>query len=149
MLRIAKVRDVKTPERGTEQSAGVDFFIPNDFEATVVAPEGKILIPSGVHIDLVGSGLENMALVFFNKSGIASKLGFLVGACVVDADYQGEVHINLINASDKAIRLEPGQKIIQGLLLQVAYEDVVELAIEDLYQVESERGAGGFGSTGG
>ena len=47
-MKVAKVRDVKTPERGTDKSAGIDFFVPNDFIETVLPPQRDMLIPSGI-----------------------------------------------------------------------------------------------------
>ena len=139
MLRIAKTRDVKTPTRGTGLSAGLDFYIPNTMMPTWLPPGTRINIPSGIHIDFLGSGLQDYALVFFNKSGVASKKGLVVGACVVDADYQGEVHINLINTNEnESIELMPGDKIIQGILLKVKYEDIEEIPFEELSAVAFE-----------
>lgn len=148
-LRFSKVREVKSPTRGTALSAGIDFFIPEDFKAVSLGSGQKITIPCGIHVDLIGSGLSDYALVFFNKSGVASKKGLIVGACVVDADYQGEMHINLINTNEnESILLSPGDKIVQGIILPVEYDMTEEVPFEDLYAGETERGAGGFGSTG-
>jgi len=150
-LRMAIVRDVKSPVRGTNHSAGLDFFIPNDWndgEQFLVGAGQQVLIPSGVHIDLLGSGLEDYALIFNNKSGVATKKHMLVGAQVVDADYQGEVHINVHNVGEDPIYLRAGDKLIQGLILPVVYAVPEFHDIADLYRHETERGAGGFGSTG-
>lgn len=87
MLRYAKVRDVKDIQRGTELSAGIDFFIPNDWNEgcdKYLQPGERVLIPSGIHIDMIGSGLADFALIFFNKSGVGSKKGLDILACVVD-----------------------------------------------------------------
>lgn len=81
-MKISKIRDVKTPARGTEKSAGIDFFVPNDFETTQVLPNQSIRILSGIKAN-VPSGY---ALIAFNKSGIALK-GLQVGACVVGDTY--------------------------------------------------------------
>lgn len=148
MLRFAKVRDVKDPVRGTSNSAGIDFFIPNDFEPTMIHPNAQINIPSGIHLDLIGSGLEDYALVFFNKSGVATKKDLQVGACVVDADYQGEVHLNVMNVGHLDQILNPGDKIVQGILLPVEYDMTEEIPFADLYDRTTQRGDGGFGSTG-
>lgn len=148
MLRFSKVRDVKNPVRGTENSAGIDFFIPNDHPITTVPAGAQINIPSGIHLDLIGSGLEDYALVFFNKSGVATKKNLQVGACVVDADYQGEVHLNVMNVGELDQILNPGDKIVQGILLPVEYDMVEEIPFADLYDRTTQRGDGGFGSTG-
>ena len=145
-MKIVRVRDVKMPVRGTKGSAGIDFFIPNNFKPTTIYPGESINIPSGVHV-LVPEG---KALINFNKSGIAVKKNLLVGACVIDSDYQGEIHLNLINVGSDFVALRPGDKILQSLLIDVSHEDVEEVAtLSELYAgVESERGTGAFGSTG-
>ena len=150
-IRMALVRDVTPPTRGTSHSAGIDFFIPNDWNGGKpfhMAPGTRVLIPAGVHVDLIGSGLEDWVLDFQNKSGIATKKGLLVGAQVVDADYQGEVHINMHNTTNEYVTVNPGDKIVQGLLVPVAYSQPEFFEYDELYTEETERGTGGFGSTG-
>jgi dUTP pyrophosphatase len=143
-MKISIIRDVKTPERGTHKSAGIDFFVPNYYPPVLIQPGESILIPSGVKANVP----TGYALIAFNKSGIASKLNLHVGACVVDEDYQGEIHLNLVNQSNQAVEINGGMKIIQFILLPVNYSMPVVVDIDMLYQFESERGSGGFGSTG-
>lgn len=85
-----------------------------------------------------------------NKSGVATKKGIDVGACVIDEDYQGEIHIHLMNVSNKSTALSPGEKIAQCLLMPVVYEPVELVEDEEtLWEGKvTERGEGGFGSTG-
>ena len=163
-LKFMKTREVKSPERGTKHSAGIDFFIPkfnkkfwdDTFKMNqkfsvkdnkiVIAPSQTVLIPSGIKVAIP----HNKVLVAFNKSGVASKLGLDIMACVVDEDYQNEVFFSLNNSSDTKVILDEDKKIIQFLLLPVDYEEVVEYTSEiDLYVAsrESER-IGGLGSTG-
>ena len=141
-MKIQKLRDVKTPNRGTSVSAGIDFYVPEDFETTTLKPGESVLIPSGIKA-LVPRGY---ALIAFNKSGVAVKQGLSVGACVVDEDYTGEVHLHMINTSDKDQVIATGQKLVQFVLIPVSYFDVEE--VEVLPSRNTERGAGGFGSTG-
>jgi dUTP pyrophosphatase len=143
-MRISKVRDVKTPSRGTTHSAGIDFYIPNDFEPRVISPSESVLIPSGIKAQIP----KGHALVAFNKSGIAVKKSFSVGACLVDEDYQGEIHVHLINVGYEQQLVSPGDKIVQFVLLPVNYANVEEVPLDCLYDEETERGSGGFGSTG-
>lgn len=145
-MKITKVRDVKTPTRGTSKSAGIDFFVPNDFPGShSLAPGQSINIPSGVHVKVP----EGHALVVMNKSGVALKKGLQVGACVIDEDYQGEVHIHVTNVSWEVTNVNPGEKLVQMLLIPVLYAEVCSVeTLEDLYTEVSERGQGGFGSTG-
>ena len=142
-MKISKVRSVKTPTRGTSRSAGIDFYVPEGFTETVL-PGCSCLIPSGIKAN-VPSGF---ALVAFNKSGVAVKKNFHVGACVVDEDYQGEIHINLTNVGVDPQKISQGEKIIQFVLLPVNYDIIEEVEVEKLFEELSERGEGGFGSTG-
>lgn len=150
MIKIAKIRDVKTPTRGTELSAGIDFYVPNDFKVNNInneyfmAPGHNVNIPSGI-VAKIPSG---HALIAFNKSGVAVKKGLQVGACVIDEDYQGEIHINLINVSNHMTSIKPGEKIVQFLLMPVKYDLVVECDPHLLFDKATSRGSGAFGSTG-
>jgi dUTP pyrophosphatase len=141
-MKVKLVKKVKAPSRGTSVSAGLDFFVPDDFKATKVWPGKAVLIPSGVKAQVP----EGYALVAFNKSGIATKEGLVVGACVVDEDYEGEIHIHMINVGDKVVDIIPGQKLVQFVLLPVNYQNVE--IVNELPKRQSERGEGGFGSTG-
>ena len=147
-MKILKIRDVKTPVRGTSKSAGIDFFIPNDYIGkTTILPNESILIPSGIQVNIP----EGYMLTAFNKSGIASKNNLLIGACVIDEDYTQEVHINLHNVGNSIQNIEPGQKIAQFILIPISY-DTIELTnnIEECYgiKLQTTERSGGFGSTG-
>ena len=142
-MKISKIRDVKTPARGTSQSAGIDFFVPSGVRETL-GPGRSCLIPSGIKANVP----ENHALIAFNKSGVAVKKNLHVGACVVDEDYQGEIHINLTNVGNETVQIEPGEKIIQFVLVPISYREVFLVEEEDLFESSTERGSGGFGSTG-
>ena len=141
-MKVQKIRDVKVPSRGTPLSAGIDFYVPNDYTETDLGPNQSALISSGIRVQVP----KGYALIAFNKSGVATKQGLQVGACVVDEDYEGIVHIHVTNVSDKRTVITPGQKLVQFILLPVNYADV-EL-VEDIPLRNTERGSGGFGSTG-
>ena len=144
-MKISKIRDVKTPTRGTELSAGLDFYIPEDYyQKNPLWPNQSVCIPSGIKVN-VSAG---HALVAFNKSGVALKKHLDVGACVVDEDYQGEIHLHLTNVGKDKVFLEAGEKIVQFLLIPVSYATVELVDEEELYEAETDRGSGGFGSTG-
>ena len=143
-MKITKVRPVRTPERGTEKSAGIDFFIPEDFQTQILFPQDRVNIPSGIKAKVP----TGFALIAFNKSGVASNEGLVVGACVVDEDYQGEIHINLINTGSEPITLHSGKKATQFILMPIFYDGIEEVPEKDLHPIKSERGEGGFGSTG-
>ncbi len=142
-MKISKVKNVKTPSRGTEKSAGIDFYIPSGIIASI-PPNTSVCVPSGIKADVP----EGYALIAFNKSGIALKHNLIVGACVVDEDYQGEIHLHVINVGNSDVNLEAGSKLIQFLLLPVFYDKIEEVSLENLYEKASSRGEGGFGSTG-
>ena len=145
-MKIFKTRDVKTPVRGTPQSAGLDFFVPNDYPGKeFLLPGEAINIPSGIKVKVP----EGYALIFKNKSGVALKKGLQVGACVVDEDYQGEVHLHVRNTTLDVQEIAPGEKLVQAILVPVLYEDIEEVGSEEeLFPAPTERGKGGFGSTG-
>lgn len=143
-MKISKIRSVKTPTRGTEKSAGLDFFVPDDFPEYSILPQRSVKIPSGIKAEV----LKNHALIAFNKSGVATNKGLIVGAEVVDEDYQGEIHIHLINTTEKIVCIGPGEKITQFLLIPVSYVEPVVVSEKDLFSDTTERGEGGFGSTG-
>jgi dUTP pyrophosphatase len=143
-MEFTKVRDVKSPTRGTNESAGIDFYVPNDYNEFTIKPGESVLIPSGIKIKL----FYGQVGLFLNKSGVGVK-GVLVGAQVVDSDYRGEVHLNVHNVSNKELTFKPGQKLVQMLIMDVKLPIPFELTNESysLYE-DTERGSGGFGSTG-
>lgn len=160
-MKIAKVRNVKTPERGTPKSAGIDFFVPNDFVEQVLPPKRDILIPSGIKANIP----ENFMLMAAEKSGVvttknaAIRAGrkpkvtayntvVVLGAKIVDEDYQGEIHIHLVNVGNEYVIIKPGTKIAQFILVPVSYDTVEVVPENELFDEASDRGDGGFGSTG-
>lgn len=145
-MKLAKIRNVKTPTRGTNGSAGIDFFVPDDYPNNLctIPPGDRFFIPSGIKANVP----EGYALIAMNKSGVALKKGLMVGACVVDSDYQGEIHLHLVNTSSKSVTIEPGDKLTQFLLIPVNHCGVEMVNEGDLFSEETSRGSGGFGSTG-
>ncbi len=112
-----------------------------------ILPHASINIPSGIHVNLP----DNIFLQAANKSGIGSKRRLSYLAQVVDYDYLGEIHLNLINLSDLNVIIKAGEKIIQMLpMYQPNMSEAKEYkSLDELYKnKKSERGAGGFGSSG-
>lgn len=157
-MKIALVRDVESPVRGTEKSAGLDFFIPNDFKALAINPGEDVLIPSGVKASIP----KGYMLMAAEKSGVVTSrqaciaagrkpkdLAFssivVLGAKIVDEDYQGEIHIHLVNVGKEAVTLYPGTKIAQFILVPVSYEGIEICEEDELFEEESERADKGFG----
>lgn len=115
-----------------------------DWETFTIQPGCHLAIPSGICVD-VPSGY---ALMAYEKSGVATKTGLIAGARVVDAGYQGEVHIHLINPTNKPVTVNRGQKIVQFVLMPVVCSGLIEVPAGEIYTEESSRGIGRFGSTG-
>lgn len=111
-----------------------------------VEKHSRILIPSGIHVKLP----DNHAMLAINKSGVASKEGYIRGSELIDLDYEGEVHISLINTNPHPVIVELGRKIIQFIVIPINMGDNLEVkSLDELYAgTVSQRGAGGFGSTG-
>lgn len=160
-MKILKVRDVKTPVRGTSKSAGLDFFVPNDFKNTAIWPGCDLLIPSGIIANIP----EGYMLMAADKSGVVTSRDAIcscgknpkpgafdtiitIGAKIVDEDYHGEIHIHLVNVGSNTVIIKPGTKIAQFILVPVSYDGIEEVSSSaELFTEESERGDGGFGST--
>ena len=162
-MNFIKCLDVKSPNRGTPGSAGLDFFVPNlseQFKSEFKAknpninitddginlyPQERMNIPSGIKASIP----SGYALIAFNKSGVSLKYGLDVGACVIDEDYQGQIHLSLTNTSNELVHIDYGQKILQFIVVPVLYDEMNEVfSEEDCFASVSERGAGGYGSTG-
>lgn len=144
IMKIVKTKDVKTPERGTPLSAGLDFFVPNDFKARWLTSGDSVNIASGIYAKIP----DGHALIALNKSGIALTKNLQVGACVIDEDYQGEIHLHVTNIGFQPSLISPGEKLVQFLLVPVRYEGVEVIKhLNDLYPEESQRKDGNFGHT--
>ena len=147
-IKYTKVRDVKSPARAHLEDAGIDFYIPNDFKEHTLKPGESILIPSGIKFQIP----QGYMLLMCNKSGVSTKRGLDILACVCDAGYEGEVHIHLAkvckDAKDNS-SLKPGEKIAQGIIIPVSSAMPVEITNQEYDALSnSERGSGGFGSSG-
>lgn len=129
------------PHYETPLSAGMDVRADLN-EAVTLAPLGRALIPTGLYVELP-AGYEMQVRP---RSGLAAKHGLTVlnSPGTIDADYRGEVKVILANLSDTPFTIEPGERIAQ---LVVARHERVEW-VESEALSDTERGAGGFGSTG-
>lgn len=143
ILNVKKLReDAVLPVRATEGSAGMDLHALVDAPVTL-APGERSMIPTGLAIALPSS--DYVALVFA-RSGLAIKKGITLSNCVgvIDSDYRGELKVGLINQSKEPYTIEKGERIAQLVIMPVCLPEIAEA--EDLD--ETDRGAGGFGSTG-
>lgn len=143
ILRFCKIRDVKSPSRAHQYDAGIDFYVPAEYRSDGIKPGYSSKIPSGIKAYVP----PGMALVAFNKSGVATKHGLQVGACVVDSGYEGEIHMHVMNVSHRTVFILPDTKLVQFLLLPIGVPELLEVEEYRLFNRESERGEGGFGST--
>lgn len=135
-------RDWPLPEYATGGSAGMDLRACLD-EALTLAPGETALLPSGMAIHLHDPGL---AAVLLPRSGLGHKQGLVLGNLVglIDSDYQGEIRISCWNRGRDPIRIEPGQRVCQLVVVPVVQ---VRLDIVDAFET-SERAEGGIGHTG-
>lgn len=187
MVKFLKTRQVKNPKRDVG-NVGFDFFIPeynevferdfmaknptlrilppdefNDKYHVDIPPHEAINVPSGIHSFLP----EDEALIAANKSGVAQKKRLIRGAELIDPNYQGEIHMHVINTSNENKCVNLGEKLVQ--FIPFKFDNEVETTVEgpmrtldetadefadkvnsgDFYKdlKFSNRGAGAFGST--
>ncbi len=141
-IEIKKLRDnAIVPERGSSEAAGYDLFATID-ENRTIAPGETAMIGTGLAAAIPSGYFGGI----FARSGLSCKQGLRPANCVgvVDADYRGEITVALHNDSSEVRTIEPGQKIAQLVVLPYLELDFVQ--VSDLS--DTQRGAGGFGSTG-
>lgn len=127
----------RLPQRATPFAAGADLYCA---EAFSLEPGERKLVPTGLAIEIPAGFYGRVA----PRSGLAVKHGIDTLAGVIDADYRGELRILLINLGQVSVSFEAGERIAQLIIEQAAaceYKWVEELKVTD-------RGDGGFGSTG-
>ena len=142
-LKIKRVSDKAIlPRRATEGSAGMDLSACLE-EPVTIAPGERVRIPTGIAIGLPSK--ETVGLVYA-RSGMAVRDGIALtnGVGVIDSDYTGEIQVGLINLSKEPYTINPGQRIAQLVVAPILLPAIEE--VEDL--TETQRGRGGFGSTG-
>lgn len=129
------------PQYATPQSAGVDLRA-NITEPRTLGPLERTIVPTGLFLE-IPAGYEAQVRP---RSGLAAKKGITVlnSPGTIDADYRGEVGVILVNLSNAPFVIEPGERVAQMVF---ARHEQVQWELADTLE-ESERGAGGFGSTG-
>ena len=143
MLKIKKVREnAKVPFRATSGSAGLDLCAAID-EPIALKGGATAVIPTGIAIALPSN--EYGAFIF-PRSGLAVKhgIGLLNSVGVVDSDYRGEIMVGVINQISEEYVIQPGERVAQMVIMPVSMMPVEEVSELD----DTDRGAGGFGSTG-
>ena len=141
-VKFTKLRsNAQVPTCGSLEAAGHDLSAAID-KSVMIAPHQTVKIPTGLSMQLP----ENTFGGIYARSGIANREGLApankVG--VIDSDYRGEIIVALHNHSDEYRIVEPGQRIAQLIIqpyIKAEFEEAEELS-------ETERGSGGFGSTG-
>ena len=135
-------REFPLPHYATPGSAGLDLRACLDAPLTL-DPGTTELVPTGIAIHLDDPGL---AAVLLPRSGLGPKHGLVLGQLVglIDSDYQGQVMVSCWNRGTRAFTVAPGERIAQMVVVPVVQ---VELEIVEAF-TESDRGAGGFGSSG-
>lgn len=129
------------PAYATPLSAGVDLRAALK-EPVVLAPLGRALIPTGLFM-AIPAGFEGQVRP---RSGLAAKHGVTVlnTPGTIDADYRGEIKVILVNLSEVPFTVEPGERIAQMVFARCEQAQFEQVETLD----ETQRGAGGFGSTG-
>lgn len=140
LLKVYKrSTNATTPTKGSALAAGYDLY---SSEASVVPARGQAMVATDISVIVPVGTYGRVA----PRSGLAVKHGISTGAGVIDADYRGEVKVVLFNHGEKDFAIEKGDRIAQLVLEQIINADIVEIEEKELD--ETERGAGGFGSTG-
>ena len=140
-VNIVNRSGMALPEYATAQSAGMDLHAALTESITLGSLE-RALIPTGLYVELP----EGYEMQIRPRSGLAAKHGVTVlnTPGTIDADYRGEIKVILVNLSTEPFEVKPGERIAQAVVAahaRVEWNPVDELGT-------TERGAGGFGSTG-
>lgn len=132
----------KAPLYATPGAAAADLCALLD-EPLTIAPMERVLVPTGLAIELPGP--DCVALVYA-RSGLSIKHGLCManGVGVIDSDYRGELRVPMVNLSDAPYTVQPGERVAQLCIAPVWQAAFVP--VETL--TDTDRGAGGFGSTG-
>ncbi len=141
-LKIKKLREQAIlPERKTPGSAGYDLCACIAGEITL-EPGEQVLLPAGFAMEVP----PGHAGFIFSRSGLGVKYGIVAsnGVGVIDSDYRGEIHVGLRNSGQAPYVIHPGERIAQLIIIPVCTPEIA--LAEELSQ--TQRGTGGFGSTG-
>lgn len=135
-------KEIPAPFYASAGAAAMDLHACMDESVTIPAG-GRVVIPTGIAIALPDSGY--VALVFA-RSGLGIKHGIAPANCVgvIDSDYRGEIMVGLQNSSDTDYTVQPADRIAQLMITPVVQATVTMVDELD----DTQRGAGGFGSTG-
>ncbi len=142
-IKIRKLNpNAKIPTRGSEQAAGYDIYACLDTQTATIPAHKTVKVSTGISMAIP----EGYFGAIFARSGLASKQGLRPANCVgvIDSDYRGELMIMLHNDTDEPKTIENGDRVGQLVILPYMTIDFEEADSLD----ETQRGAGGFGSSG-
>lgn len=159
IIEYSRVRpNAKPPERANPSDAGLDLYFNPEPEGILLSPTtDSVTVEPGQSV-LLSTGYRfgvphGYMLEIKNRSGVAAKRSLIVGACVVDSGYDGEVFVNIHNIGNEPQTIEPETKIAQAVMIPVVHFRAVETNDGDLYNWYpisiSDRGDGALGSTDG
>lgn len=141
-VKIERLNNLASmPTRGSTSAAGYDLYAATSYIIDI-APHSTVKIGTGLAMELP----EGTFGAIFARSGLATKKGLRPANCVgvIDSDYRGECIVALHNDTDEMMSIDPGERIAQLIVMKyptVEFEEAEELS-------STERGEGGFGSTG-
>ena len=152
ILQYHMIHDnVFAPTRSNPSDAGLDLrWSPADTSLTAlrIEPGESCIIPTGCRFAIPHGYMMEIK----NRSSMAAKYSLIVGACVVDSGYDGEVFVNLHNIGKTSAVLEPGHKVAQAVIVPVVHARFVASETPDIYDCHpitiSNRADGALGSTG-
>tara|TARA_R100000700_G_C3097687_1_gene96158 strand:- start:146 stop:607 length:462 start_codon:yes stop_codon:yes gene_type:complete len=150
LIDYFKLRDsALDPVRANPSDAGLDvFYCPSDErDSVLIQPGESIVLETGLKFGVP----HGFMLEVKNRSSVASKRRLVVGACVIDPGYNGELYVNLVNVGNSAQLIESGTKIAQVIMVPVIHFRARKIMTDSLYDnpiCVSNRGTSGFGSTG-
>ena len=151
LIDYFKIRDsAKDPVRANPSDAGLDvFYCPSSENAgaLIIEASDSVVVETGLKFGIP----HGFMLEVKNRSSMAAKKQLVVGACIIDPGYNGELMINLNNIGNKSQVIHPGDKIAQVVMIPIIHFRARKLMTDTLYDSDicvSNRGAGGFGSTG-
>jgi dUTP pyrophosphatase len=157
LMHLDLLEGIDPPSRGNERAAALDLRA-NIPDQVLVQPGETVMISTGVFLDM--TTMPELAALVLPRSGLGAKTGLVLGngTGLIDNDYQGEIMVAAWNrnavtrpvglgaARNSAIIIEPNMRLAQMLFLNIAFPEI-EVNDKEAF-ADSERGDGGFGSTG-
>lgn len=137
-LKVKKLSaEAKLPTFAHSDDAGIDLYA---VEETWLEPGQVVRVKTGIAVEIP----EGYAGLCWDKSGLSTNHSLKTVAGVIDAGYRGEIMVGMMNLGKETYTFKPGDKVTQMIIQKVEHPDIVE--VSELS--ETQRGVGGFGSTG-